>query len=369
MREKDLKVFIGPADVTNIAANLGDALRKRGVKVTTVNIGSHCYLAGKTYDEVLSPPSVKNRSNYLVALMRYAYWARIFIRFFIRDNRFIFLSGKTLMIKNYDLPLYRLFRKKTIMWFLGSEIKDLKKREEDLKRRGIEVFRNEKVGEDTAEKRQEKLRLIRTVEKNVDAIITAPSIAQLIRRDYYGKRMETRVFLPIDVESIRFHINTGGGVSIVHAPSNMQIKGTDSIVESLDRLRSEGYAFQLTLTQNMPNNELRELLSNSDIVVDQLYAFGPGMLALEAMCAGCAVLGGNIPEVSYYPDDLPIIHTNPGNIYMNLKMLLDDAELRRDLAVKGRRYVEKYHSHYIVADKILSILTRGADGATAVARR
>jgi glycosyltransferase involved in cell wall biosynthesis len=69
------------------------------------------------------------------------------------------------------------------------------------------------------------------------------------------------------------------------------------------------------------------------------------------------VLGGNIPEFAGYPRELPVMHTDPDNIYQNLKMLLETPELRRELGEKGRRYVEKYHDHRKIADDFIRLLT------------
>ncbi|MDV2686949.1 glycosyltransferase family 1 protein, partial [Alkalihalophilus lindianensis] len=52
---------------------------------------------------------------------------------------------------------------------------------------------------------------------------------------------------------------------------------------------------------------------------------------------------------------LPIVNANPDNLYEETKMLLDHPELRRELGVKGRIYVEKVHSHDIVAEQLLTI--------------
>jgi len=82
------------------------------------------------------------------------------------------------------------------------------------------------------------------------------------------------------------------------------------------------------------------------------------MFATESMAAGCAVLSGNIAEFSGFPPELPVIHTDPDNVYQNLKMLLENSELRRELGEKGRRYVEKYHDSRKIASEFLKLLTR-----------
>ena len=148
---------------------------------------------------------------------------------------------------------------------------------------------------------------------------------------------------------------------VVHAPSDDEYKGTSYIVETVERLRIEGYDFKFCLLRNVSNIKLLETLSEADIVVDQLFETAPGGFAIESMAAGCAVLGGNVPEFSGFPPELPIIHTDPSNIYQNLKMLLEDPELRRELGEKGRKYVEKYHDPTKIANDIIELITGNKD--------
>jgi len=62
-------------------------------------------------------------------------------------------------------------------------------------------------------------------------------------------------------------------------------------------------------------------------------------------------------QFSGFPRELPIIHTDPDNIYRNLKMLLENPELRRELGDKSRRNGEKYHDYRKIADDIVKLIT------------
>jgi hypothetical protein len=352
MLEKSLKIFIGPCEIANIGATLGDAFRKRGIKVTVVCTGNNPFRDGMKYDEIISPPDVKNYNRIERKYRLGIFWGYRFFKYFISNNLFIFLFGVTLFPKNFDLKFYKLFRKKTIMWFQGSDIKDIEKREFEIKKMGIKYIHNESVKESDFEKKQ-KREMIRRVEKYVDHILADREIAQLLTKEYIGKDGYDRVHLPFDINSIKYNNIPNEKILVVHAPSNSQIKGTDCIVRAIGQLKKEGYDFEFRLLENIPNSTVRKTLSEADIAIDQLFAFGPGMFAIEAMAAGCAVLGGNMPQISFYPSDLPIIHTDPENIYQNLKMLLEKKEFRQSLAEKGREYVEKYNDHMKVIDRII----------------
>ena len=362
MPNKNLKIFIGPTEIANIGAILADAFRERGIKVTVVSIGMRPFQAGMRYDKVLAPDI--RGLNKLQKVFKYLYcWLYCVLKFFPRHNAFIFLSGDTLLPFNLDLPILKLFGKKTVMWFLGSDIRHHEAVNEAARILGLRYQLGEAYKEDP-ESLKRKKRKIRMVEKYVDHIISGPSNAQLLTRDYIGKEMASRIYLPLDVANIRYNNVPNPRMVIVHAPTDEERKGTSYILEAVEQLKSEGYEFDFRLFRNISNIEVRKALSESDIAVDQLFAAGGGMFALEAMAAGCAVLGGNIPEVASYPKELPILHTNPDNIYQNLKMLLENPDLRRELGEKGKKYVEKYHDHRKIADDILKLIITGKAGIT-----
>jgi len=109
----------------------------------------------------------------------------------------------------------------------------------------------------------------------------------------------------------------------------------------------------------MKNEEVKAKLAESEIVIDQLLVPGHGLFAIEAMASGNAVLGSAISGRFGFPEDLPILTTTPDNIYENLKMVLENPQLRIDLAHKGRAYVEKYHDHIQVAKYLMEQIGEG----------
>lgn len=361
MPSKNLRIFIGPVDIANVGALLASGLRERGIKVTVVNFAITPFSAGMKYDKVLDFQG----STALQRRLRYPYYflglffRGFFLEVFLRHNVFIFLFGRSLLPYNLDLPILKLFHKKTIMWFLGSDIRHYEFVEGAIKNLGIKYWQSDARKQGPDEIRRKK-KMVRRVEKYVDHIICGPSNAQLLTRYYHGKDMDSRIYLPLDVENIKYNNTPNPRPVLIHAPSSKARKGTSHVLAAIERLQKEGYKFEFYLFRSMSNREVREALSRADIAVDQLFATGPGMFALESMAAGCAVLGGNVPEFSGYPRELPIIRTDPDNIYQNLKMLLENPELRRELGEKGRRYVEKYHDSRKIADDIIRLITTQA---------
>ena len=347
MEVKHLKIFIGPTEIANVGALLASALRKKGIGVTCVT-GEICpYQAGMKYDVVLDYRGL----NKWHRGVKYLYDSFKFVR---HHNAFIFLFGRSLLPYNLDLPILKLLHKKTVMWFLGSDIRHYESLKAAAEKAGIKYYVSADQGAGPKALKR-KLRMIHKVEKYAGHIISYPEMSQLLTRKYY------LIHIPIDTSSIRYNNTPSPRPVVVHAPSNAELKGTSYVLKAVEQLKEEGHNFEFHLFRNTSNVKVRETLSGADIAVDQLFSVAGGMFSVESMAAGCAVLGGNIPEFSDYPRESPIIDTDPDNIYQNLKMLLENPELRRELGKKGRKYVEKYHDYRIIADQVLQLLSGNTD--------
>lgn len=393
MLNKDLRILIGPAWIGNWGTFLARAFRERGIKVTNVVNRIPPNWAGLVEYDILIYSRIPNRlleismAGYLhldsslqhnssifqlgsrllpilkllgvktFELFKIFKESYYFFKLFLQHDAFIFLFGISLLPHNLDLPILKLFRKKTVMWFGGGDIFHYESIEAEAKKKGIKYHPGE-ARRESPDKVEQKKRMIRRVEKYVDHIISPPSISQLLTIKY------NIIYAPIDVDNIRYNNVPNPRPIVVHAP-RLNRKGTPYILEAVEQLRKEGYDFELYLfNRDTHNTKVREILSEADIVVDHLFSSQNGVFATEAMAAGCAVLGGNIPELSGKPQELPIIHTDPDNIYQNLKMLLENPELRRELGQKGRKYAEKYHDPRKIADDFIRLITTGEASIT-----
>ena len=235
MQSKSLKIFIGPTEIANIAAILAGAFKEMGIRVTVVCLRAGPFQDGMKYDKVLDLKQAQGIFKYpgyfLEFFLRHCYY----LRFFLQHNVFIFLAGSSLLPYNLDLVIYRLFRKKTIMWFVGSDIRDYDSVEAAIKKMGIK-HRHSEALRDSPRLVKYKKRRIRMVEKYVDYIISYPSISQLLTTEYIGKEMASRIYAPIDVGSIGYNNIPNKRPLVVHAPSYGERKGTPFVVEAVERL-------------------------------------------------------------------------------------------------------------------------------------
>ncbi len=153
-----------------------------------------------------------------------------------------------------------------------------------------------------------------------------------------------------------------GEVVIVHAPNHRRIKGSDRLIEVVERLAGEGLQVRLELLEQRPNEEVRAAIAQSDIVADQFIA-GYALFAIEGMAAGRPVLSA----LSWLPADvradldargLPIVDADLDTLEPQLRRLLEDPGRRRTLGEAGRRFVVEHHS-YAAVGAVWDRLIRG----------
>ncbi len=145
-----------------------------------------------------------------------------------------------------------------------------------------------------------------------------------------------------------------GAVTVLHAPNHRNIKGTEYLEAAVSELREEGLAIDLELLQGRPNDEIREAMAASDIVADQFLLPGYAMAAVEAMASGRPVMenmGALPPELQATEayERCPAVDTNPGTVKDELRRLIENPGLRRELGRLGREYTERFHGYEAVA--------------------
>jgi hypothetical protein len=135
-------------------------------------------------------------------------------------------------------------------------------------------------------------------------------------------------------------------VKVLHAPNHPQFKGTRFLVDVITRLQAEGYPVELMLVDKLQNDDAMELYKQADIVADQFLIGWHGNFAVEAMALGKPVIAYIRKPGAYLPAgvECPIVSADPDRLREVLIRLVEDPQLRIDLGIKGRRYVEEVFS-------------------------
>jgi hypothetical protein len=274
-----------------------------------------------------------------------------------RHDVFVFLwPAFSLTHGNREYPLLRRLGKKTVVVFLGSDIRDISAFLQQFPGLPKSVAFEQELREKCANLKgrdgtrfQDQLRTLRMAELHAHVILSQPNQSVLAVRPY------VHLFQPVDLSAFVSRVPGREVPVVVHAPSNKGIKGTEAVLPALDRLRAEGVPFDLRLLHGVPNHEVLRQLTDADVAIDQLRLPLYGRFSLEAMASGCALATCNREDYEPYPPNRPIWHVDSDNIYEQLKRLLTDRDLRIRLAEGGRTYVERYHDDAVVARRIVDL--------------
>jgi len=244
---------------------------------------------------------------------------RAFAQLAPQTDVFHFYFGLTLLPKSAQFPLLRALRKRSVMHFLGSDIRGRPAEElEWAKKAGAVV-----VG-------------------SYDAVRWVP---------------DAHVVPPgIDVAAIEPSPPSGQHRPVVlHAPSSRSRKGTVEVLAACERLDLD-----LRLVEGLDHREAFERYRAADLVVDQLNAGWYGVFAIEAMALGKPVVSFLHEEAvrrteEEFGVEVPIVHATKETLPDVLEGLVSSPEELRRIGAASRAYVERVHDLARVADRLLDL--------------
>ena len=146
---------------------------------------------------------------------------------------------------------------------------------------------------------------------------------------------------------------------VLHAPSSPIIKGTQVVRAAVQRLRAEGYEFDYREMSGVAHAEVLTALREAHIVLNEFYAFVPGVFGVEAMASNCALLtrADESIETSLPPGSNEAwIVTAAGDIYSELRALLEHPERIAPQAAAGRAWVEAHATVSASGTRVRTIL-------------
>jgi glycosyltransferase involved in cell wall biosynthesis len=242
-----------------------------------------------------------------------------------------------------DLSWVRKCGKKFIVEFWGS----------DIRLHALEYKRNPYFSGDNSRGDQKKLRRLLMWSEHTDQVVMSDHWADEILKPYFSKihyvnqRIDTERYKPVfpDPENSR--------PLVLHAPSQMGVKGTEFIELAVEQLHARGLKFDYQRITGLTHAEAMRAYSRADIIVDQLLLGSHGVFACEAMALGKPVICYIREElVETYPSDLPIINANPDTICDVLEELIVLSDSRARIGREGRSYVERVHDIRQVARRL-----------------
>jgi len=239
-----------------------------------------------------------------------------------RTDVFHFYFGLTLVPKSLQFALLRATRRRSVMHFLGSDIR----------------------GKPPAELAWAKKADARIV-GSYDAIRWVPDAEVVppgLDLSEYEPRPPTDRDRPV----------------VVHAPSSRRRKGTEHVIAACKDLPVD-----LRIVEGLHHDEARRQYEEADIVIDQLNAGWYGIFAIEAMALGKPVVAFLHEEAVARTEDafgttVPIVSATAETLTAHMRPLVEDAGYRRRTGAASREYVERVHDIETVADRLLDIYAR-----------
>jgi hypothetical protein len=307
-----LRVVHCPVNTAGVPWANVQALRRRGVDAKLVVFNRY-----RLHPE--ADRSLERRGG--VARRQLTQW-RALAGLLPRTDVFHFYFGLTLVPRSLQFPILGALRKKSVMHYLGSDIR----------------------GKTPAEL---------AFGRNADAEVVG---------SYDAMRWvpHAEVIPPgIDVKSIApSPPSERSRPVILHAPSSRRRKGTEHVVAACAGLDAD-----LVLVEGLHHDEAFELYREADIVVDQLNAGWYGLFAIECMALGKPVLTFLHEEAVRRTEDalgvpVPIVSATKEDLRSRLEPLVASAAERRRIGEASRAYVERVHDLDGVADRLLALYSR-----------
>jgi glycosyltransferase involved in cell wall biosynthesis len=309
-------------------------------------------------------PTINKRSDYDIyyedltgirrsrALLRFlgSYVAHLYV---VRNAKVVHIPfsggplGSTAWLWRYEAWLYKLAGVRTVVVPYGADVYRYSRVSDPMVRNALLLSYPE-----AAKWEGEVERRVRYWTRHADVIVMGFTMDGMGRWDIPAGNMVCINTDAWEPPHERYEHREDSTVRVMHAPNHRGAKGTEFIINAVEKLKMEGLNLELVLAERISNNEIKQLMQEVDILADQLILPGYGLNAVEGMASGLPVIANLENQTATevfrrysYLNECPIVSANPDTIIEVLRVLARNRLLRAELGMAGRAYVEKYHSY------------------------
>lgn len=319
---------------------IAEALRRKGYCATSVSYYESKF--GHVNDVSFGFKSGQDYPKRAVKMFLFFLWASSVY------DVFHFFYGESLLPRNADLPILKAMGKKTVMHFRGSDC--INPYYIAWRARGDDVQQKPRIS------RPRQVRKVRFIDRYCnELLISTPDLAKAVPRSTLVQQAIDLRQWECTMPQVKSKNET---VRIVHAPTKRWKKGTDFIVKAVEELKCEGYDVTLRIVEDVPHSEVKRIYQQADIAVDNVIQGCYCKVSIEMMALGKPVICSIDEEFKDVRPDLPIVSANPRTLTEKLRWLIENSDLRLELGLKGREYVEKYHDVDRIADQLIELYQR-----------
>jgi glycosyltransferase involved in cell wall biosynthesis len=374
----ELKVFIGPQEVAGYYRNLTVGFKELGISCDYMTLNDHPFNYGGQSSKPLFLKLIYWLNNikvnyYLPSLFYHTLtiaseffrliWALSLI---FKYDVFIFGFGNSLMRKNLDLPLLKLFGKVVISNLgHGSEARPayIDGSFQSFSGNDISIRRKFEIS------RKTHLKVNRHFKYSRYVIGSPMSTSQFAKSSFINFFALGIPFTNLDqsiASNLREEADTQNDlddyVRILHCPSHPAAKGTPIITSAINNLVKRGYKIQFVLIHGKSSSEVMKEIQLCDFVVDQVYSDTPmASFATEAAWfAKPAIVGGYgfdtlrsiLPSYSWPPSKT----CHPDQVEHSIEELINNVALRKKLGQDAKAFVQQRWHCINVAQRYLSLI-------------
>jgi glycosyltransferase involved in cell wall biosynthesis len=310
-----LRVTHCPVNLAGVGWTNVQALRRRGVDARLVVFNTQPFRPDQADWDLKRP-----REGFL--RQQLVQW-RALSKLLPQTDIFHFYFGLTLVPKRLQFPILRATRRKSLFHFLGADIRDHPK-----------------------ERLVYGLKADARVVGSYAALRFIPFDAEVL-----PPGLELSHYQPVPpVERDR--------VRIVHAPSDLEKKGTEWVIKACKELPVD-----LDVVHGVVNEQALERYKQADIVIDQMRRDWHGVFTIESMALGKPVVTSLDEDAVRQTEEafgvkVPIVRATKDDLVEKLRPLVESFEERKRLGEAGRAYVEEVHDIERMTDRLLDLYAR-----------
>jgi|LULX01.1.fsa_nt_gb glycosyltransferase involved in cell wall biosynthesis len=343
-----MKVIHLPSSVGNHGYSLASSERDIGIDSTSL-------VCGKNNFNMRADRFIENRSTpkYILNILKE------FIGNRNKYSVFHFNYGRTLLgclgedLNGLDLPFYN---GKRIMTFNGSDLR----RSESISINPYGIYPEENLSFSQKvffEKKRSKL--LKNLTYIDHCFVTTPDLLSFLPKD-------KATFIPhlkYSLKNLESKNNPKRSryFTVAHAPTNRLFKGSDFIIDAMQRISKENKLVRFVILENLPHDQLKNELANVDLVIDQVRLGWYGAVSLEAMSKGTpAAVYINEHYLSRVEQAMgeaiedSFLIVNPENIYQVLTNYIEDSVWQKTLESKCLEFISEFHNPNALIKKVVS---------------
>ena len=107
----------------------------------------------------------------------------------------------------------------------------------------------------------------------------------------------------------------------------------------------------------LPLNEYLEVISKTNVVIDQCRSYTYGMNAIYSMAKGKIVMSGSEPEAleELEVTSCPVINITPNvqQMISQFERILESKQQIEELSQDSRRFIEEKHDYIMIANRYM----------------